>query len=126
MTTVKNLRLYYVYVFLAPEAKLLISTYLYVAQAVDNYLDHYLSSFGRVEKIRTLIESNGSYCFMPEEQATLDRMGQNIRDNLKLFYFHKRMLVPVDNQSFPVSEAVDFPHLVWILQRCILVPANEE
>ena len=126
MTTVKNLRLYYVYVFLAPEAKLLISTYLYVAQAVDNYLDHYLSSFGRVEKIRTLIESNGSYCFMPEEQATLDRMGQNIRDNLKLFYFHKRMLVPVDNQSFPVSEAVDLQHLVWILQRCILVPANEE
>ena len=79
---------------------------------MDVYLKHYLSSFGRLERIRSSIESSASYYFLPSEQPTLDRLGQNIQNNLKLYYFAKNMLVPFDTQSFPVAEAVDFPHLV--------------
>ncbi len=33
----------------------------------DVYLAHYLSSFGRRQKVQSLVESNDSYCFMPDQ-----------------------------------------------------------
>ena len=87
-------------------------------QIVDEYLDHFLSSFGRLEKLKSLMESNsGSYCFMPDQQNTLDRMGQNIQKSLKLFYFARNVFVPTDTQTFLVEDAEDFCHLV----RCFII-----
>jgi hypothetical protein len=44
-------------------------------QKVDNYLVHYLSSFGRSDKIRELIASNDNFCFMSEVQQTAQSFG---------------------------------------------------
>jgi hypothetical protein len=43
-------------------------------------------------------------------QKIIKQHGQ--QNNLKLYYFAKNMLLPVETKTFPVAEAVDFPHLV--------------